>query len=125
MMLVKTIVKESPIAGLGLFADEDIPAGKAVWEFTSGFDQEIEPENLSLLSEPALQDFKNYAYLDKETGNYILCFDSARFFNHAENPNTGYSFSEDVYIAKKDIKKGEEITCDYREFDASPRELSS
>lgn len=121
MMLVKTIVKESGIEGLGLFADEDIKGGTPVWGFTSGFDQKINPEDLSCLSEPALQDFKKYAYLEK--GKYVLCFDSARFFNHADNSNVVCTSNYgDMCIAKKDVKRGEELTCDYREFDDGFRE---
>jgi SET domain-containing protein len=119
-------VKQSEIEGFGLFANEIIKAGSPVWEFTPGFDQEINPENLDSLSEPALQDFKKYAYFEKEIGKYILCFDSARFFNHAENPNIDCPHEQrDVCFAKRDIAIGEELTCDYRQFDASLRELST
>ena len=45
-----------------------------------------------------------------------------RFFNHSDDPNCiGAKSSDDsegVNIAAKDIWEGEELTCDYREFDA-------
>ena len=37
-MTVKTIIKESDIHGIGLFADEFIPKGTKIWEFTPNFD---------------------------------------------------------------------------------------
>ena len=48
---------------------------------------------------------------------YELCSDDARFFNHSDEPNTG-SISNDTDVALRDIQQGEELTCDYRTFDA-------
>ena len=39
MLMVKTRLGPSSIAGIGLFADEDIPAGRVTWRFVPGFDQ--------------------------------------------------------------------------------------
>lgn len=56
--------------------------------------------------------------------NYILCADNARFFNHSDNPNTHVvedpEDEETADVASKDIQIGEELTVDYREFDADP-----
>jgi SET domain-containing protein len=46
MVLVKTKVKESPIHGLGLFADQFIPKGTEIWRFTPGFDQKFTREQI-------------------------------------------------------------------------------
>lgn len=35
MLLVKTALKLSAIAGYGLFADEDIAEGTLIWQYTS------------------------------------------------------------------------------------------
>ena len=41
MLLVKTVVKNSEIAGLDLFADQDLAEGEKIWAFTPGFDLHI------------------------------------------------------------------------------------
>jgi len=127
-MLVRTVVRPSQIEGLGIFADEEIVEGQAVWQFTPGLDLIVERRLLKGLSEAAYQQFIKYAYISKKTGEYILCFDDARFFNHHGAPNISCKPSpqaiaeEDVCIANRTIHRGEELTCNYREFDAGPAE---
>ena len=127
-MLVKTTVKPSQIEGLGLFADQLIPRGTAVWRFTPGFDLLIDGRQLASLSPAARSQFRKYSYVSKKTHQYVLCFDDARFFNHDANPNVTCTYSptadgeEDICYANCDIQNGQELTCDYSEFDAGPRE---
>lgn len=122
MLLVKTTIGPSAIHGLGIFADQFIPKGTIIWKFQSDFDQSIDPKKVELLSEPSKKQFLTYAYLNIKTQRYTLCFDDARFFNHSEQPNTLddalTSDKEGQTIASKDIHKGEEITCNYKDFDA-------
>jgi uncharacterized protein len=128
MMLVKTVVKPSKIQGLGLFADQHIPQGTPIWQFTRGFDLLVDPKDLKELSQVAHDQFLKYAYQSKKSGKYVLCFDDARFFNHDANPNVSCVFAanvvgeEDVCLANRQIARDEELTCDYREFDAGPAE---
>ena len=124
MMLVRTKLGLSSIHGIGLFADQDIPKGTPVWEFTPGFDQEIPREQFEKIPEAARNDFLKYSYTSKKNGGYyILCCDDGRFFNHSEEPNVtsmpSGTGSEDIDVAARDIKKGEELTCDYRSFEAA------
>ena len=125
MMLVKTVVRPSIIEGLGLFADQDIPQGTPVWQFTPGFDLLVDPRKLTDLSPAARDQFLKYAYVSKKSGKYVLCFDDARFFNHDANPNVSCTYSahavgeEDICLACRQIPKDEEMTCDYREFDSA------
>lgn len=54
------------------------------------------------------------------TGLYVLCGDDARFFNHSEDPNCFDFYSDeeqDLTAARRDIRTGEELTCDYALFD--------
>ena len=128
MLLVKTVLKPSQIQGVGVFADEDIAPGTPVWQFSSGFDLSIDPAELRRLSGVSRDQFMKYAYVSKKSGKFILCFDDARFFNHASRPNicckdpTSPLNQEDVCVALRRIRTGEELTCDYREFDAGPPE---
>ena len=122
MLLVKTRIGPSKIAGIGLFADQFISKGTMIWKFTPGLDLEVNRCKLARLSPAAKKQFLNYAYLIPDTSTYVLCFDDARFFNHSECPNVldvEVPGEENwVVVARGDIAKGDELTCDYRGFDA-------
>lgn len=121
MLLVKTKIGPSTIHGIGLFAAQFIPKGTATWEFKSGFDSEVMEEDLRSLPELARDQFLNYCYKNYSNGNYVLCFDDARFMNHSDNPNVADSNPEDHYapdIAIRDIFEGEELTYNYKKEDA-------
>lgn len=113
MLLVSTYVARSKIEGNGLFAREFIPKGTLVWEFNPKFDREFTEEDLNNLPEIAKDFVKKYSYKDQVTGNYILSSDNAKFMNHSSNPNIDINNK-----ASKDIYPGEEITCNYLEFDS-------
>ncbi len=49
MLLVKTQLKNSRIHGVGIFADEDIPKGTAIWRDYEGFDLEYSVEAVDKL----------------------------------------------------------------------------
>lgn len=117
MLLIKTKTHVSDIDRIGLFADEFIPQGTITWRFLEGFDQRLPRSILNELSAPAREQFLKYGYLDSDHMLYELCADDARFFNHSDVPNTG-SISNDSDVALRDIQPGEELTCDYRTFDA-------
>jgi uncharacterized protein len=122
MLVVKTILAASAIEGLGLFAAQHIPKGAIVWRFVPGVDALFDAEEIERLPEATQDICRRYAYYDRKNEKYVLCGDDARFENHSDDPNTmgaypeGYPFGMD--IATRDIQEGEEITCDYRSFDA-------
>lgn len=122
MLMVKTRLGLSEIAGIGLFADQDIPMGTETWRFMRGFDRLLTREEIDSLPEPARSDILDHTYLDAASGLFVLCADNARFMNHADEPNTAGVHEpgaiEGYDIAIRDIRAGEEMTCDYRTFDA-------
>jgi uncharacterized protein len=122
MFMVKTRLAPSPIEGLGVFADEDIAKGSIVWRFVPKFDLLIDPEDVPLLPPAVVDHLKRYAYLHDDIQKYVLCGDDARFVNHSDLPNTigVYPPGEGtgLDIAMRDIACGEEITSDYKSFDA-------
>jgi len=122
MLLVKTKIQTSPIAGIGLYADEFIPKDTVVWKLMPGFDTIHTEDEIKQLSPASLQQFMNYCYHDKFSKKYVLCFDDARFFNHSDNPNT-LNVGDDtgITIASRDIQIGEELTTDYYEYEADPK----
>jgi SET domain-containing protein len=131
MIYVKTKLKESPIHGIGCFADEDISRGTLIWKFTKGYDQEFPTDYPEKLYATSREQFLKYAYVSRNSGNYILCTDDARFFNHSEDNNvinirsiswpwSNEAEQEGIDIALRDIKAGEELTYDYNVFSPSP-----
>ncbi|CAF1598926.1 unnamed protein product [Didymodactylos carnosus] len=121
MLLVKTKVAPSSIAGLGLFAVEFIPKGSVIWRFEKTFDVSLSEENYSSLKKnPAFDSMDPYIYRSIITGNYIVCSDNARYINHSWQANTADKPGENgtLTIATSDIQPGEEITSNYELFDA-------
>lgn len=121
MLLVKTRLAPSPIAGIGLFADEDIKAGTVTWRFMAGLDQLFSDDDLAVLPGPVRAQFLTYTYLHEVSGKHVYCLDNARFMNHSTDPNTAGVHEdngiEGYDVALRDIAKGEELTCDYHAFD--------
>jgi SET domain-containing protein len=60
-----------------------------------------------------------YAHRDKP-GTWVLELDNGRFMNHSSNPNTNF---EEFYAgyAVRDIGAGDELTCNYFDFDINFR----
>jgi len=121
MLLVKTSLRQSSIHGLGLFADEFIPKGTRTWEYNPMFDMLFTPHHLYTFSVEGQRQMKMYTYWSNQLNGYVLCSDTGKHMNHADNPNTDH-IEVNVFqweIANCDIQIGEEITCDYKTFDAN------
>jgi hypothetical protein len=121
MMLIRTRVAPSAIHGLGLFTVEPVPRGTPVWRFQPGYDFAITPEQFAALPAPAREHTRWFGHLDRATGNYLRSGDHACFMNHSSAPNTGApadATAPVTTIALRDLAAGEELTCDYRAFDA-------
>ena len=120
MMLVRTRLAKSPIHGLGVFADQRIPAGAAVWQFMPGWDIEKGLDEIGNLPEHAQEMLRHFGYVDRYLNRLILCFDNGRFINHSSRPNVGTDYQRCPYgldVALRDIAKGEELTSDYATFE--------
>lgn len=116
MLLVKTKLGLSTIHGIGLFADQFIPKDTVTWRYNPEFDISFSEEQISRMSEHARERFWEYSYFDKDLKKYVLCFDDLRFINHtSKNPNIISTPKED--IAARDIKKGEELLCNYNHYE--------
>lgn len=118
MLLIKTEVKPSKINGLGLFAKVDIPKGTDIWKF-SGIDIKIRIDEVEAKSTDGEMITINYEYFFKyayrEGNYYIFCSDDAKYMNHSKESNC--SESGGYTVTNRDIKAGEELTCDYSKFD--------
>ena len=129
MLCVKTIKQNSAVHGIGLFSDQDIPTGTVIWRFQDGFDQVFTESEIRALPKEAQIFLARHAYMSKKTGRFILDSDDGRYFNHSETSNSATKSSpeglEDVIVAIKHIKQGEEITIDYanQEDDTSEKNI--
>lgn len=115
MLVVKTKIKNSKIHGIGLFADEFIPKGTLIWQLNKKFDLIYNKRQFNSLPNKVKDAIIFYGHFQKEEGGYVLCSDDARFFNHSTNPNCRSEIGKTY--ALKDIKKGEEMTDNYLEWD--------
>jgi hypothetical protein len=116
MLLVKTHLKEStiPEAGVGCFASEFIRKGTKIWLFNPDIDRRITQEQFKKFSKMEQEFLSMYCYMHQ--GDYYLCADNGRFFNHSTNPNTYESPDEQATFAMIDINIGDEILSDYAAF---------
>ena len=100
----------SPEIGIGVVATEFISKGTITWAFDP-LDQVFTPGDMNSMK-PFFRNFiDKYTYRDSD-GNYVLCWDHARFVNHSYHSNcisTAYNFE----LAVRDIYPGEELTDDY------------
>lgn len=115
MFLIRTRIGPSSIHGNGVFACESVEPGTLIWRFEPLFDREISEADLRDMPSAFREYINMYAYRASDLGGrLILSCDHAKFLNHRADPNT----SEVPFgsIANRQIKVGDEITCDYGAF---------
>jgi hypothetical protein len=96
--------------GHGVVATKLIPKGTITWALDK-LDRIFTPQQIQEMDQMYQETFDKYSYRNPD-GNYIFCWDNARFVNHSSNSNcitTAYDFE----IAIRDIQPGEELTDDY------------
>ncbi|MGZ0051650.1 SET domain-containing protein [Brevibacillus gelatini] len=96
--------------GYGVFATKLIPKGTIVW-VQDDLDQVLDPAFVEKLDPLRKQDVLKYSFKN-QFGQYILCWDKARFVNHSFHP-TCVATMYDLELAARDILPGEELTDDY------------
>jgi uncharacterized protein len=117
MLLISTYLAPSAIEGIGVFAGEPVSRGRLMWDLNPKFDVFVHPHEMEGLP-PHMQDFiARYSYPHLEMpGVVIVDSDNGRFMNHSLEPNTDFRIFDKGY-ALADIAAGEELTCNYHEFD--------
>ena len=119
MMLIPTYVAPSRIEGVGIFAAEDLPAGALIWRLDPDFDRLLTKAKIATLS-PLHQEFcERYGYpYPHDPERLIIELDNGRFMNHSTAPNTRFD-DPDAGYTRTVIAAGDELTCNYAEFDPS------
>jgi len=125
MLKVRTYLDVSAVHGIGVYADEEVPKGAVIWEFNPHVDLVYTPEEwrslATSISAQSLAALKRYSY--KENGNYYLCLDNAQFMNHGASLfNVENCRDANRMLARRDIRKGEELLCNYFEYSDSDDE---
>jgi hypothetical protein len=96
--------------GYGVVATQLIPRGAITWA-RDDLDQVFPAAQVTDMT-PLYRDLlAKYAFVDAK-GDFVLCWDLARYMNHSCDPScmgTGYDFE----LAVRDIQPGEELTADY------------
>lgn len=126
-LLIPTRLGPSPIHGLGLFAEESVPAGTPVWAFDARIDRLLAP------GDPVLADYPQVARLTDFHGcviegvGILLPGDDARFLNHADDAAIGRADPADwrAFVTRRAIAAGEEITCNYEDICADVRDAGA
>lgn len=126
----KVVVSNGGIHGFCWFAGEDIKAGEMIWEYGENVvyhDVDIPVEELNKWDAEKKGKFLSLAYMIKP-GIYrgsnpdieIPQEEKNEYYvNHACEGNCWYE-SEDLLVAARDIKKGEEIVYDYALTECEP-----
>ena len=112
---------KSPIHGLGLFADETIKKDTKVYSINKDLDLIISVEKFDKLSKNEQQTFRHYGYFDNKENVWNLSFDDIRFCNHSFDSNV--TLRNNYLVSIREIKKGEEITQNYGEFELLRNDL--
>lgn len=116
MLRVRTSVKTSDTHGIGLFAAQFIPKGTITWQRDPSLDIEFTEKDVSFLEKETREKFLWHCYYDHSINKFIMCADDQRFINHSSNtPNIQSTPDKD--IAMRDINEGEELLCNYRDYE--------
>jgi hypothetical protein len=104
------------VIGHGVVATRPIPRGTITW-VRDALDQVFTPEQVERMAPPYLPILDKYTFVDGN-GDFVLCWDLARFINHSCDPSClapGWDFE----VAVRDIAPGEELTDDYGSLNVS------
>ena len=96
--------------GYGVVATQPLPKGTITWVQDS-LDRVFTPKQYHAFSSIYKNILDIYTFRNNK-GNYVLCWDNARFVNHSFKSNC-LSTAYDFEIAVRDIEAGEELTDDY------------
>jgi hypothetical protein len=100
----------NPVIGYGVVAVRPIPKGSITW-VRDALDRAFKPAEFKAMAPFYQEVLHKYCFRDGR-GDYVLCWDLARYFNHSCEANC-LSAGFDFEVAIRDIAVGEELTDDY------------
>ena len=111
MFLINTYLDKSKIQGVGVFSKENVKKGDKIKEVRPEFELRFNSTNLPKMPLAFANFIETHGYQDCKD-EYVLSIDNEKYINHSADPSVN-----DDGIALKNIKIGDEITVDYRDFD--------
>jgi uncharacterized protein len=120
MIHIKYKLDISPLHGIGLFADEDISKESVIYTASSDLDVNISDKTFESLQKSEQDEIRYWGFWDEPNNVWHVDFDVSKFINHSFDPSVtqNTNFTDAYLIAKKDIKKGDELTQNYLEFES-------
>jgi SET domain-containing protein len=116
-------ISNSPLSEWGVFAAKDFKKGDVLYENTAIIiDVNEVPEEIILKTERAEYKLHKIVHPVPLKDNLSILYNFDSFFNHHCDPNTFCTLIDENdptrfrCNAKKDIKKDEELTCNYNTF---------
>lgn len=121
MLLIRTELRASPLHGVGCFTLESIKANQPVWIYDERIDLRFRANDLDDFPKVIQEFLLMHGYKEIHDGVevIVLCGDNSKYMNHSLSPNL-IEGSEDhtfINVAAFDIDPGEELTCNYFDFD--------
>jgi SET domain-containing protein len=113
----KTRLKPSTVCdGVGVFALKHIKAGENIFPDLNSDNIFIEWTEIDD-ADPAIINYLNSLCNTNKNGFFLARtpneINISYYINHSDNDNVSHNIEEDVYIAKRDIRLGEELLCKY------------
>lgn len=119
MLHIKYKLASSGIHGVGLFSDEDIAKGSLIYTANPLLDTNITQAEFDALNNSEKAEIRWWGFFDKPSSMWHVDFDVTKFINHSYKANVTQNLehNEAFLVAARDIKKGEELTQNYLEFE--------
>lgn len=124
MLQVKTYLARDSFGGMGLFAGQEIAKGSVITRTTPQSVRYYPAEEYKALPAHERCRIEHFVYPEYEPDEapprigVMLNLDNARYCNHSAQANTtSPQHDPGLSVAARDIKKDEEITCNYGECD--------
>jgi len=124
MIHIKYALKTSDLHGVGLFADQPIPAGTLVYTASPLLDLNITQEQFDSLDQKEKDEILWWGFFDEPSRKWHVDFDVSKFINHSYKATLSQDKDHDeaYLVAMRDIARGEELTQNYLEFEG-PEDL--
>lgn len=109
-------LRPSLVSGIGLFTRRDIARGEDLWEYIEA--------DIVFKKEVADIEFRNRFGVRDRNGWWVPSNPAAVsvwwYINHSDHPNIDNAYDEKC-VAIRDIRSGEELTCNYRKLNDAPQ----
>lgn len=120
MMHISYTLKESPLHGIGLFAQEKLSKGQLVYTASPLLDVNITQKEFDSLEKSEQDEIKWWGFFDTPTQMWHVDFDVSKFINHAKEATLTQdpAHTEAYLITTREVAAGEELTQNYLEFES-------